>query len=416
MLCWKEVSEINHIKTPEEALALLLEYIGPVGFETAPLAEAVGRVNYADIHAIMDHPPFDRSPIDGYAVVAQDIAAASPQQPAVLRVTQTIFAGDAPVRELCFGESAQVATGAQLPPQTGCVVKQENTKRENGFVHIFANPGKGKNLIFRGEDVRYGEILIRQGEQLDSAHIGILAGQGFREVAVYRKPKIGLLSTGNELMPAESTLLPGKIFDSNSLMLAARVQLLGGTAVFHHSVEDDISLLQCAISELLAKADVVITTGGVSVGERDFMPKLGALLGAQTLFYCLQYKPGGCVMAMQKDGKIIFCLSGNPFAALTSFELLAAPCLRKLMGARDYGPQRLMGILQNDFAKKSPQRRFVRACNINGRIFLSTGNHGSGNLSTLPGCNCLIDIPPGTGELHHGDTVYVIMFQRGILS
>ena len=382
--------------------------------ESIPLLRAVGRVNYEDIRAHINQPPFNCSAIDGYAVRAKDITAAG-KQAVILRVTQTVFAGDTPARALGPGESAQVTTGAQLPLKADCVVKQEETKYNNGLAHILANPGKGKNLIFSGEHIRRGEILARRGELLESSHIGILAGQGFREVKVYRKAKVGILSTGNELISAGAVLMPGKIYDSNCPMLAARVRLLGGEAVFHSGVEDDIDRLGHTIAALLEEAEVVITTGGVSVGKKDFLPQAGILLGAETLICRLRYKPGGRVLVLLKEGKLIFCLSGNPFAALTSFELLAAPCLRKLMGALDYEPQYAAGVLQHDFTKQNPLRRFVRARIINGQVFLPAGVQRSGSLAGLPGCNCMIDIAAGTGELRKGDTVRVIMFLGGSL-
>ncbi|MDR1048568.1 MAG: molybdopterin molybdotransferase MoeA, partial [Synergistaceae bacterium] len=367
-----------------------------------------------DCFARTDQPPFDRSPLDGYAARHEDLAAAGPGTPAVLTVTQKIYAGDTPEKPVGPGEAARVATGAPLPPGTDCVAAQEDTDRGEERVEVYISLGRHQNYVFRGEDLRAGYRIVEKGTRLKSAHIGVLAGQGIRELQVFPRPRVGVLSVGSELCPFETPLrpLPGMIYDSNSWTLAARIREMGGEPRVAKRAEDDPSRIAAALEDLLEENVLVVTAGGVSVGERDYMPLAGERLGAAPLFHGLGYKPGGITLALLKSGKPILCLSGNPFAAFMSFELLAGPVLGKLAGLKEPRLARLRAVLRGDFPKPSPNRRFLRGRLSGGEVFVEKKGHASGSLFSLTRCNCLIDIPAASPPLPDGSAVDVVPLQE----
>jgi molybdopterin molybdotransferase len=375
----------------------------------APLSEALGRVLAEDCFAGIDQPPFDRSPLDGYALFHGDVAASDKENPAVLTVSQHIYAGDTPAGPLAPGEAARVTTGAPLPPGATCVARQENTDYGEEQVKVYVSLKKHQNYVFRGEDLPAGRLVAAKGVRLRSAHIGTLAGQGFTQAAVYPRPQVGLLSTGSELAPAGEPLPPGMIYDSNSYTLAARVREWGGQAQAERGIADDPAKIAAALEAILAERDLVATTGGVSVGAHDYMPRVGEILGAEVLFHGLGYKPGGVALALRRGDKLILCLSGNPFAALVSFELLAGPVFRKMAGQTELLTPRVRASLRGDFPKASASRRFLRAKLVGGEVFTERDGHGSGSFSSLTRCDCLIDIPAGSPPMSDGAAVDVIL-------
>jgi molybdopterin molybdotransferase len=398
----------------EDAIELLLERVIPQNSgESVPLSRALGRIAFEDIGAVLDQPPFDRSPLDGYAVNHLDIEDACLEFPATLRVAQNIFAGDVPSGSISRGEAARIMNGSPLPPNATCVVRQEDTDEGEEFVQIFRSHGEYENYCFRGEDFHSGQILAERGDRLNALRLGLIAGQGSSYVNVFPRPSMCVLSTGSEILAAGSTLEPGKIYDSNGALLSSRGQELGADVLPVVILPDDPYELSKAMGDLLPRCDLIVATGGVSVGAHDFMPQAGEMMGARTLFHRLPLKPGGATMALEKDGKLLLCLSGNSFAAYATFELMAAPVLRKLMGEKTYRSAKAKGIMENDFDKPSRIRRFVRARIEGERVFLPEKGHYPGMLSSLTDCNCLIDVPAGTPWLKRGDIVDVVLFATG---
>lgn len=394
----------------EEAVESLLSYVNkPSDYEELPLLGGLGRTIRGDVCARINQPPFDRSPLDGYAVIHSDLIGASKQKPARLRVTQYICAGDVPHSTLKPGEAARIMTGAPLPAGATCVVRQEVTDGGNDVVGIYQTQSEYENYCFSGEDIAVGQPLIRDGDRLDCVRMGVLAGQGFAQVKVYPKPKVSLFSTGNEVSPIGGPLEPGKIYDSNCCLLSLRSVEIGADVVAMDCLPDDPETLASALQKALCCSDLVITTGGVSVGAHDHMPLVGEMLGAHRLFHGIAAKPGSPALALEKDGKLVLCLSGNPFAAFATFELLAAPVIRKLSGRSIVMGKRLTGTLMECFNKPSLGRRFLRARLEAGSVYLPGGRHASGMLCSLVDCNCLVDIPAGSGGLTAGDPVEVIM-------
>lgn len=370
--------------------------------------EALGRVCAQDIRAQMDQPPFPRSPLDGYAVRSRDISEASGESPVKLKVIEHIYAGLFPSRCIQAGEAARIMTGAPIPEGADCIIMQEKTDEGEERVEIYDSVPAFGNYCFKGEDTETGAFLFGQGMELKAAHIGILFSQGIREIEVYRRPVIGIMATGDELTEADKKLLPGKIYDSNGPLLAARIKELGMEPRLFSQGQDNEYVLAERVGAALKECDALITSGGVSVGARDCMPETAQILGAHILFHGINIRPGSPMMVMTAGGKPVFCLSGNPFAAAATFEVLVRPVLERMRGRSDWKPEIYKGILETPFPKPSPLRRLVRAKIEDGRIWLPEGKHSSGMLVSMAQCNCLVDIPAGSQKLEAGAMVSVI--------
>ena len=393
----------------EEASALLRGCAAPVRRETLPLTQALGRVAARDLTAVMDQPPFHRSPLDGYALHHADLTGACRETPACLPVCRHIFAGDPPGAPLPPGSAVRIMTGAPIPPGADCVVRQEDTDQGETTVRIFVSLSAHDNICDRGEDLRAGAPLFPAGTVLTPAHLGVLAGQGMEAVEVFARPRIGVLSAGDELVTPGMPLTPGKIYNSNQFYLTARLTELGMEPVISEVHGDDPEVLSAAVTALLANCDAVITTGGVSVGQKDFMPDVCRRLDGLRLFHGVAVKPGSPMLAMTVQDKPVACLSGNPFAAAATLEAVVRPMLLRLAGRRDCALPRASGVLTAPFRKASPGRRLVRAALADGKVSLPAGGQVSGVLSSWMGCNCLIDIPAGSPALPAGSEVEVIL-------
>ena len=394
----------------ESALALLMEQVRPVErIEYAHLQALVGRVAAEDVAAPIQVPPFDRSPLDGYALRGADIAAASRENPVRLQVIGEACAGCGEVFAPGPGQALRVMTGAPVPAGCDCVIRQEDTDQGMDTVEVYAAVPVGRNICRAGEDVRRGDVLLRRGERITAAHIGVLASLGITGLKVYAPVRAALLCTGDELCQPGEELSFGKIYDANRAVLTARLGELGISLVSPSSREDDPEAVAQALRQAAEHCDIILTTGGVSVGKKDIFHQVLPLLGAERLFWKVAMKPGSPLLCGVYQGKLLICLSGNPFAALACFEVFAVPVLRRLAGEEHVALRRARGILEGDFPKESKGRRLIRARMEGERVTLTGFNHSSGSLATMIGCNCLIDIPAGTGPLHAGDRVEVIL-------
>lgn len=401
----------------EEAVGLLLEQTAlPAKKEWVPILEAAGRICGEDVYASFDQPPFNRSPLDGFAVFHEDLAGAGRECPAALQIAGTVYAGDSPQISLKRGQAVRIMTGAPIPDGADCVVRQEDTddsdtEKEGGQVSVFVSLKRHQNYCFMGEDMKKGELLVHRGELLTPALAGLLASEGHGQVKVYGKPGVAILSTGSELTEPGERLEPGRIYDSNRILLTAYAAKQGVHIASSHSVPDDPEIIAQAVRKALETSDLVVSTGGVSVGRHDYMEEAGKRAGAEVLFHGVKVKPGGPLLVMKKSGKHMICLSGNPFAAFVTFVLLVLPVIRRLQGSRQsVVPERTWGIMTDDFLKASPGRRFVRALIQDGKIGFPSMGHSSGMVSSLHLCNCLIDIPAGNQGLRKGERVEVVLF------
>lgn len=395
----------------EKAVSMIMEALSdPNGTERVTLMEAPGRVLAEDVLAMVSQPPFTRSPLDGYALRAADIAGASRNNPVYLPVSQYLPAGSARPAPLPMGMAARIMTGAPVPEGADCVIRQEDTDEGEENAGFFACVPQGRNICYEGEDIKRGEILIASGVRLTFAHIGLLAGQGVKHVEVYQNPRVAVMSTGDELTPAGMPLVPGKIYDSNSMMLWARLLELGIRAEVYPAGPDDPRALAAVADKLLKEYTLVITTGGVSVGKKDYMPEVARIVDTRLLFHGIDAKPGSPVLAAERGGSVLLALSGNPFASMATFELLALPAVAKISGETQWKAVRVKAKLKGNFKKSSTTRRFIRAKIEGGDVFIPEKGHSSGGIGTLAGCNCIIDVPAGSGPLSEGDQVTVLLF------
>ena len=363
----------------------------------------------------MDQPPFDRSPLDGYALHSADTAGASRETPVTLPVVMKLYAGDAPAAALPAGCAARIMTGAPLPEGADCILMQELTDSGEETVQLYAAVKPLQNVVFRGEDVAAGAVIAPAGTVLTPAHLGVLAGQGYAEVTVCRPLTVGILSTGSELLAPGAPWAPGKIYDANGIQNAARLRQLG-FAVERQQCSDDPEVITGKMQELLTRCDAVITSGGVSVGQKDYLPLVLEKLGAQLLVEGVAQKPGSPMLAAALGGKLVLCLSGNPFAAAATLEQYAIPALLRAAGRREESciPTRTVCTLTNGFSKPSKGNRYLRATACGGKVTLpgagNTEAHSSGALSAMMGCNCLVEIPAGSGPVEPGTEVEVLCF------
>ncbi len=393
----------------EEARALMAESVRPLGVEQVSRQEALGRTLAEDVTAPLDQPPFDRSPLDGYALRSADLTGASPEHPVSLRVVETVYAGGVPSRVLGPGEAIRIMTGAMLPRGCDCVLQHERTDNGLEQVQIYAALSPHDNYCDRGEDYRTGEVLLPAGTVVDAAAVGVLASAGLSSVPVRRRPVVRVLSTGDEVVSPDLHPLPaGKIYGSNQELLTARLRELGVSDVKGLLIGDDPREVADTMAQLLGECDLLITTGGVSAGDKDIFHEALPLLGAERVFWKVNLKPGTPAMYSLWQGQPILSLSGNPFAAAATFELLARPLLAALTGESRFSLRSRTAVVEGSFPKASPGRRFLRGFYQEGRVSL-TGKNDSGMLASLVGCNCLVDLPAGSPPVQEGQTVTVLL-------
>lgn len=397
----------------EEALEILNKNTKALKSEVVSIKDSLKRVLYGDVKSKINNPPFNKSVFDGYAFKSEDSKGTSKENPIELKIVDEIFAGMWPEIEIKHGEAIRIMTGAPIPMGADCVLKQEETERHGDLVKIFKEMKSYENISFMGEDIKIGETLIKKGKRLDYADLGIMASSGISEVLVYKKPRVSIISTGDEVCDINSTLKPGKIYDSNLYSLSARIEELGYNVLSMEHVGDNILKIGEAIEKAFEKSDIVFTTGGASVGEKDLMQKVSESIGFERLFWKIKIKPGSAVVCSKKEEKILISLSGNPNAALTTFELLGKPVLKKLEGEEEnINIKREKGVLMDSFNKKSPQRRFLRGNVIydekGTKVYITQIKSGNGILSSLLNANCLIEIEKGNEGLNRGEVVNII--------
>ena len=384
----------------ENARDIMLERICRVTAEHTPLSEAFERILAEDLNATEDVPPFDRSPFDGYAIRVADTESASRENPVILRILEEVPAGSVPAIPLTRGTATKILTGSPVPEGADSVIKYEETEFTAEIVKIFG-PVTRHDVVRRGEDIKKGESLARKGDKIEPAMAGALASQGISSPLVYRIPRVGIISSGNELAEVFEEISGGQIRDTNRYMLEGEIRRAGAQAVHLGTAKDSPDEVAELIEKGLSDCDMIFLTGGASVGDYDATPKAMELVGAKTVVRGVDMKPGGACVYGIKESKAIFGLSGNPSAAMANFYSVGLPCLRKLTGLREYMCREITVTLAEDFRKKSHRTRLVR-----GRLDLTDGEvricfPGQGNaiLHALTGCDVLAEIPAGSTGL-----------------
>lgn len=364
--------------------------------EEVELNKAGGRILAQDMVAEFNNPPFDRSPVDGYACKAEDLAGASSEHPVKLKVMEEIDAGQYSERVVESGQAVRIMTGAAIPKGCDCCIFQEDTDYGEETVEIYREVKQWDNYCFAGEDFKKGTTLLKKGTHIGYVEAAVLAGMGAAKVPVYRRPKVVLLTTGDEVVEPGNPLPAGKIYNSNMTMLSARMMELGIEPFYMEAVKDNPQVMAEKIKEIAEQADMIITTGGVSVGKKDIMHESIRLIDAERIFWRVNMKPGMptlfSVYENASGGKVpVISLSGNPFGVAVTIELLIRPALEKMMQNPAIGLKEVTGVMADDFMKGIKGRRFIRAYWENGRFHLPNGLHSNGVLSSMAGCNCLID-------------------------
>jgi molybdopterin molybdotransferase len=399
-----------------EARKAVLENLPDLSTETLDLRGALHRALAVDIIAEVDNPPFDNSAMDGFAIRSDDTKDASIGQPRRLKLAGAVRAGDDGREPLKAGTCVRIMTGAMIPPGADAVLEQELAALENDLVETKAPVSRGRHVRRTGEDIPRGATVLRKGTLLRAASLGVLASLGIAHVEVYRKPKVGVLTSGDEVVDVNEPLRPGKIRNSNAYTLYGLLEE-DYCEVFDLGRARDVEAeLRTKISEGLTY-DLLITSGGVSVGEHDFVLKILRDLGVQIKFWKVNIKPGmpmayGIYQAPGSDARtLVFALPGNPVSTMVTYLQFVRPALRKMTGSLETAqPFRLLAKLEHDVFKQDGKRHFSRGIlrNQKGQLFVRmTGSQSSGVLSSLVSANCFVIIPEETTEIKAGNDVEI---------
>ncbi len=388
----------------DEALQRILARVAALEPVAVELLDALGLTLAEDVAADRDVPPFRNSAMDGYAVIAEDVA----RVPATLRVVGEIAAGAVPARAITRGEAMRIMTGAPMPDGADTIVRVEDTDNGLGDVTISAVTKRGTSVRAAGEDLRAGETVLTRGTILRAAEIGVLATIGRKTVQVIRRPRVAVLSTGDELAELDQPLKPGQIRDANRYSLASAATALGATAIPLGIVRDTADDLRRALRDAAATADVIVTSGGVSVGDHDHVKPVVDELGSMD-FWSIAIRPGRPLAFGEIDGTLIFGLPGNPVSSLLGFELFVRPALLKMAGRRLLQRPRVTATLDDALDTPAGLRFFARGVYDPGaNTVRTTGPQGSGILRSMALANCFIDVPDTVQHLDRGATVTVI--------
>lgn len=394
----------------EAARQQILDALPPPRAECVSLGQAEGRVLAADVMAGVDLPTFDNSAMDGYAVRAEDVRNAGANHPVALKVIGRIAAGDSFPGVVKPGECVRLFTGSPLPTGADAVVMQEDTrigKELPECVEILDAAKPWENIRLRGVDVKRGELVGAAGEILKPGRLALLAATGAVEIQAGIQPRVGLLATGSELVEAGTTLSAGKIFDSNRLMLAALTRKAGGVPEVFPLVHDTLEATGAALERAFAVSDFVVTSGGVSVGELDFVKAAFTSLGGGMEFWKISMRPGRPFVFGRLGGKFLFGLPGNPVSAFVTFMLLVRPAIRRWQGAREILPREFFATLGEPLSNPRERRHFVRVkLDGLGRVF-STGLQESHAMKSLADADGLLELPPKSCR-SEGETVRVL--------
>ena len=400
---------------PESALRLILEKADRLPAEKRRLETVYGSVLAEEIVAEHDMPPFDNSAMDGYAVLASDITSAAPDNPVALKLVEEQPAGKATDVAVSPGTAIKIMTGAPVPAGADTVVQVEKTTEEPGGVRTAAALRRGSNVRLAGEELTAGSTALTAGTVVDHVIIGVLASLGYAKTSVYREPVVAIIGTGNELVPVEEPLRPGKIRDSNSYALTAQAAATGVPAKRMGVAGDTREEVTQLVKTALETADIVVTSGGVSVGDYDYVKDVIEDLGGKLHFWGVKQEPGKPLAFWTIGDKLVFGLPGNPSASLISFEEYVRPAILKMTGRTKLFRPVVQAKLTHDFKKKPGRHQFVGALvtKVNGEYeWAVNGRQGSGMLRSITGANGIAVIPADATELSAGDRVEVQMINR----
>ncbi|MGB2956750.1 MAG: gephyrin-like molybdotransferase Glp [Anaerolineales bacterium] len=382
----------------EEAEQILTAIPVEPAIEEVSIHVALNRILAQDIESKIEMPPFDKSAMDGFAIASSD-------ESEQFQIVEIIPAGTFPIQHLKKGECAKIMTGGVIPKGADRVIKKEVTIEKNGFMKLTGDD-PNRNICFKGEDVRVGDVVLKRGVKIRAAELGLIASLGLEKLNLYRKPVVGILATGSELVDPGRPLSPGKIYDSNSYSLAAQVKEMGAIARSAGIVSDSKKNIKERIDELLISCDLVLLSGGVSMGDFDYVPSILKELGFFLHFQSVSIKPGKPSVFASRGMDVIFGVPGNPVSTFVIFEIFIKPLLFHMMGHK-YVPNILPGILESGLSRKNAERSaFFPVCFNRGSV-QPLSYHGSAHIHALTRANALAYMPKGEKELPSGSTVNV---------
>jgi len=383
----------------------------PLGTESVSLIKAFNRVLAQDITAPINVPPFDRSTVDGYAVRAQDTFGAEENSPVILKIRGHVNVGETPKITLNQGETVAIMTGAPLPKGSDAVIMLEHTSEKDGKLFIYHAVSKGENTMKKGSDIKKGETILKTGQTLLSREVGIAAALGITKVKVYKKPKVAVLSTGSEIIEPGNPLPPGKIYDINSYALGAAILECDASLIHFGIVSDIEEELTTRISEALKRADVIVTSGGVSVGPRDVLPRVLDKLGKPgVIVYGIATKPGKPTTVALIEGKPVFSLPGHPTSALLIFYLLVRPVICHLGGRQEPALPIVKARVKTKLFSARGRRTFVMVSvhrDENELLWALPVSEQSGAITTLGRADGFVEIPEAQQFVDVGEEVNV---------
>jgi molybdopterin molybdotransferase len=367
--------------------------------EEVSVLDALGRILALDVVSSIYMPPFDKSAMDGYALISGDDSEQ-------YKVVEVIAAGSVPQHTIKRGECAKIMTGAMIPAGANRVVKVEVTEDENGFMRLTGEDTR-ENICYKGEDVKPGDILLKTGCMIRPPEVGVIASMGLAWVNVYKKTKVGIITTGSEIKEPGQPLDEGQIYNSNAYSISAQVLQTGAEVRYEGRVGDDVQAIGDKIEYLLSQTQMVLISGGVSMGDYDFVPGILKDLGVRLHFCKVAIQPGKPTVFGTRGDKIVFGMPGNPVSTFTIFEVFVKPLLYRTMGYNYTAPE-IKGVMVKDYRRKRTVRALYMPVYIDKEGSVEPVEyHGSAHLSALPRANGLLKVPRGVKEILTGSTVYV---------
>ena len=397
----------------EQALETALRYCRVTEPETCPIGDCADRILAEDMRAAVNSPPFRRSAMDGFAVRSEDLWGASERRPVVLTVRGCNDAGSPVIRHIGKGEAAQIMTGGVLPEEADAVVKQEIVELRGQDTAVFSAPSKpGDCFSPIGEDLQEGEILAHAGETVDASALAAGAAAGLSMLSVRKQVRSAVICTGDELTLPGKPLGEGKIYGSSHLYLTTRLRQCGcADAKAYYSGDDPSGIAKMIRGQIEEGAQLIVTTGGVSVGRKDYLPAVIDMIGGEILFHGIDIKPGMPSMLSKAGETLILSLSGNPYSCACIFELIGRPMVAAMLGKQCVLEKVLQIPSADSYNKRSPVRRILRG-RFDGVCVHFSSRQRNGQMAAGIGCNCLIDIPAGNEGIREGDHVRVIMIDN----